>query len=120
MVIGKMLEKAGFNYEAVGEPKVALEKVNGTLYDLILMDYQLPGMVGSDIARIIRKNKNSSISETPILAMTASRKKEDIDDCLNAGMNGIVDKPTTIEVLKERIIKAVTDRKQSDQSKKAG
>ncbi|MDB2447237.1 response regulator [bacterium] len=113
IVLGKMLEKGGFTFKSTGTVQEALEEVNSEAYDVILMDYQLPGMVGSDVTRIIRKNKSPKIADVPVLAITASRKKEDIDDCLDSGMNGIVEKPTTIDRLREQILDALNSSDQT-------
>lgn len=78
---------------------IALEMVQTKKYDLILMDAQMPEMDGLDATRAIRKLENVEIKNIPIIALTASVHKADIDKCLDSGMNGFVPKPFTREEL---------------------
>jgi CheY-like chemotaxis protein len=114
MVFEKMLEKGGFKSTSVGTPQDALIQINSGKFHLVLMDFQLPGMSGSDITRIVRKNNNPKISTLPIMAITASRKPEDIQDCIASGMNGIIEKPTTIDKLKAEIEKALVKKSEDE------
>jgi signal transduction histidine kinase/DNA-binding response OmpR family regulator len=68
-------------------------------YDVILMDVQMPEMDGLDATRQIRMLDLPNAASIPIIAMTANVFKEDIDDCLAAGMNGHVGKPLDLEKL---------------------
>jgi signal transduction histidine kinase/CheY-like chemotaxis protein len=64
-------------------------------YDLILMDVQMPEMDGFEATRIIRELGG----ETPIVALTANVFQEDIERCLEAGMNDHIGKPLDFEEL---------------------
>ncbi|MCL1849779.1 MAG: response regulator, partial [Clostridiales bacterium] len=69
-------------------------------YDMIFMDIQMPEMDGYTATRKIRASGAYHAGEIPIVAMTANVFKEDIDKCIEAGMNGHVGKPLDIpEVL---------------------
>ena len=67
------------------------------------MDYNLPDELGSDTTRKIRSHNDEEIANTPVLAITASTKQEDFDDCIDSRMNGIVNSPTTAEKLEKQI-----------------
>ena len=62
-------------------------------YDLIFMDLQMPEMDGYEATRKIRSIGSPKALEIPIIAMTANVFREDIEKCLEAGMNGHIGKP---------------------------
>jgi CheY-like chemotaxis protein len=63
-------------------------------YDLVFMDVQMPEIDGLEATRIIR---NEIKIQPVIIAMTANAMKEDMDDCLNAGMDDFLSKPVKLE-----------------------
>jgi len=65
-------------------------------YDIIFMDVQMPEMDGFEATRRIRALNNTVAKTIPIVAMTANVFREDIEECLSAGMNGHVGKPLNI------------------------
>ena len=71
-------------------------------YELIFMDVQMPEMDGYEATRRIRASDISNSKTVPIIAMTANVFREDVEKCLEAGMNGHIGKPINIdEVMKE-------------------
>ncbi len=62
-------------------------------YDMIFMDVQMPEMDGYEATRTIRALDDSRAKTIPIIAMTANVFREDVDKCLDAGMNGHMGKP---------------------------
>jgi signal transduction histidine kinase/DNA-binding response OmpR family regulator len=66
-------------------------------YDMIFMDIQMPEMDGYDATRRIRALDVPSAKSVPIIAMTANVFKEDIEKCLETGMNSHVGKPVDFE-----------------------
>ena len=76
-------------------------------YSLILLDIQMPIMNGYEAARRIRALKNPDIASTPIVAMTANAFEEDREKSYEAGMNGHLAKPVSVETLMNTIYKFV-------------
>jgi PAS domain S-box-containing protein len=62
-------------------------------YEMIFMDVQMPEMDGYDATRSIRALPVPNAKTVPIIAMTANTFTEDIEKCLQAGMNGHIGKP---------------------------
>ena len=90
----------------------ALARLEKEKFDLVLMDIRMPGIDGYETTRRLRllKNENATI---PVIALTASVIRSDIQHCLEAGMNGYVPKPVSrtylAKVLHERL-KSIADR----------
>ena len=76
-----------------------LEKADNSYYAMILMDIQMPVMNGYDAATKIRRMKNQSKSQIPIIAMTANAFTEDKQMALDVGMNDHVSKPIDMNIL---------------------
>ncbi|MCC8084583.1 MAG: response regulator, partial [Clostridium sp.] len=68
-------------------------------YDAVLMDIQMPVMNGRDASRAIRALPDKVKRNIPIIAMTADAFAEDIQACLEAGMNGHAAKPIDMKKL---------------------
>jgi len=66
-------------------------------YEMIFMDVQMPEMDGYEATRCIRALSVPAAKTIPIIAMTANVFREDIEKCLESGMNGHVGKPLDID-----------------------
>ena len=102
-----ILEQSGLVLDRVEDGLACinrLSEVDADLYDLILMDIQMPNMNGYEATRRIRQFKNSKKASIPILAMTANAFEEDKKMAMDAGMNGHVSKPIDVNVLEKQIL----------------
>jgi len=92
-----------------GEQAVAMFIGAPDKYDLILMDVQMPKMDGYAATRAIRALNVPRAKTVPIIAMTANVFREDIERCLEAGMDAHIGKPIVfnemIAILKEYLYK---------------
>ncbi len=70
----------------------AIEKAEQALYDIILMDCQMPEMDGFEATKRIRAMAND-YSEVPIVAVTANTLPEDKEKCFKCGMDDFISKP---------------------------
>lgn len=89
----ELLQSAGAIVSVVYNGIEAVEAVKTQDFDIVLMDVQMPEMDGLTATRNIRNLDKPGIATLPILAMTANVLKQDIEDCLAAGMNNHIIKP---------------------------
>ena len=102
-----ILEQSGLVLDRVEDGLACinrLSEVDADLYDLILMDIQMPNMNGYEATRRIRQFENVKKASIPILAMTANAFEEDKKMAIEAGMNGHISKPIDVNVLEKQII----------------
>ncbi|MCK5686731.1 response regulator, partial [bacterium] len=99
MVAKRVLGKLGYSCDIAEHGAKAIEMLQETKYDLILMDCQMPIKDGYTTTEEIRAWSNSphdilkSSSLTPIVAMTANSSQEDQDRCMQCGMDHYLSKP---------------------------
>ena len=85
----------------------AFANVRSGDYQAILMDVQMPVMNGLEAARAIRCGNNPLGRTIPSIAMTANAFVEDVQDCLDAGMNAHISKPIDISALETILLETV-------------
>ncbi len=96
------LRKFGYEVEVVENGEQALAAHATGVYDVILMDCQMPGMDGYSAARAIRSREGDS-AHTPIIALTAFAMEGDRERCLEAGMDEYVSKPIDFTLLRRTV-----------------
>ena len=95
------VESMGHKADSVSSGERALDSLNERTYDLMILDWMLPGLSGIEVTRQIRKK--SSFKNIPILMLTAKSDPENIVEGLEAGVDDYVTKPFRPEVLRARI-----------------
>jgi two-component system, sensor histidine kinase and response regulator len=89
-----MLEQMGHRVDVVADGIQALQRLAVGSFDAVLLDCQMPGLDGFEVARRIRRGEAGAIDrEIPIIALTAHALREDRERCLAAGMNEYASKP---------------------------
>ncbi len=102
MVIDALLANLGYQVTIVGNGLEALAALRKQTFDLVLMDCQMPEMDGYETTRQIRAAAQPW-SDIAIIALTANAMKNDLDLCLQAGMNDYLTKPIRQEYLAETL-----------------
>jgi len=74
-------------------------------YDMIFMDMQMPEMDGLTATQHIRALDMAGAKEVPIIAMTANVFKDDVEKCLEAGMNDHIGKPINVDDMLKKLTK---------------
>ncbi len=104
-IVASMLESVQLVIDYAENGREAVNKFTQTpeLYDLIFMDVQMPEMDGYEATRTIRQMSLEEAKTVPIIAMTANVFREDIEKCLQAGMNDHIGKPLAYGELLEKL-----------------
>jgi len=97
-VASAMLVNLGYSVDIVADGAAAVAAAAATCYRAILMDCQMPVMDGYQATAQIRSLHGES-SRTPIVAVTASAMKSDVQRCLDAGMDDYLSKPVRLQAL---------------------
>ena len=94
-IVIALLEPTGLSIYCAENGAIAADMfiANPEKYEMIFMDLQMPEMDGYTATRKIRSHDSSWAKSVPIVAMTANVFMEDIDRCMEAGMNGHIGKP---------------------------
>ncbi|KAG0658907.1 hypothetical protein C6P46_005527 [Rhodotorula mucilaginosa] len=104
----RLLSKAGFSVESVGNGYEALEALERKRFDLVLMDNQMEGLDGLQTTIRIRQSNNPQVAHVKIIALTASALKGDRDAFLASGADGYLSKPVRAAVLESTILRTLS------------
>ena len=103
------LESGGFSVEAVETGEEGLEKAKAGHYQLILLDYNLPGINGSEVCRILRGEENTS--NIPIVFMSAKDEDKLAKITRDVGADGYITLPFEGKEFIEKITGYIKSRK---------
>ena len=101
MVTEGMLEQMGFEVRSARNGQQCLDICQEGLFDLILMDCNMPVMNGYDASRALRQQE--AMKDIPIIALTANALEHDKVRCLNNGMQDYISKPLDRKVLQAKL-----------------
>jgi len=104
-VIRGLLEQQGHTVCHVGNGLAALAELAHAGFDAVLLDLDLPGVDGFQIARLIRQREHAG-QRVPIIAVTARSGSEDETRARAAGMDGFLRKPLSGEQLADALVQA--------------
>jgi CheY-like chemotaxis protein len=99
----RLLEQMGYRADLASNGIEAVESLERQIYDVILMDVQMPEMDGLEATRIIRKL--TGVIQPHIIAMTANAMEGDREMCIAAGMNDYISKPIRINELVDALMR---------------
>ena len=112
-IVLTMLEPTGIGIDCAVNGADACEKfqANPDRYSMIFMDIHMPEVDGYEATRRIRAMADIPWArEIPIIAMTANVFREDIERCLEAGMNGHIGKPINFDILLQKLREGCTKK----------
>jgi PAS domain S-box-containing protein len=101
----RILEKAGYRVEIAANGQLAVEAAKSFLYDLILMDVQMPVLDGLKATKQIRDlERRKQAGRVPIIALTAHAIQGYREKCLECDMDDYVTKPLKKKILLEKVL----------------
>lgn len=106
-MLARQLEQLGYKADLARDGVEALRMWRGGDYALLISDCHMPEMDGYDLAREIRSAEAAAPARKPmpIIACTASALAEEGVQCIEAGMNGVMVKPVSLETLRKHLEK---------------
>lgn len=103
-IIKNLLRDLGFsNTHEADDGLTALPMLKNGDFDFLVTDWNMPGMSGIDLLRVVRAD--AQLSALPVLMVTAEAKRDQIIEAAQAGVSGYVVKPFTAAALQEKIEK---------------
>ena len=102
LVISKILEKAGHSATIVGNGQDALDKLESSKFDLVIMDMQMPVMGGIEAAKIYNFTVTPDL-RSPIIILTANATTEALRECESANIDAYLTKPIEAKALLKKI-----------------
>jgi len=102
-VLTSLMEDSGLNIDCAVNGKEALDMfaADPDKYDIIFMDVRMPIMNGYEATQNIRALDIPKAKDVPIIALTANMFNDDIEKCIDAGMNGHLGKPIDVNKVME-------------------
>lgn len=95
----RILEPLQMEIDTAENGKMALEKIQENVYDLVLMDHMMPVMDGVEAVKLLRTLEDGKYEQLPVIALTAGTDSETESLVKSAGMNDLVTKPIDAGVL---------------------
>jgi class 3 adenylate cyclase len=99
-MLSRQLSHRGYDTETAETGELALQALSRRKFDLILLDVLMPGLSGMEVLRKVRETM--SMSELPVIMITARDGSSDVVEALECGANDYVIKPIDLAVLLAR------------------
>lgn len=101
-IVRNLLKDLGYtNVDEAEDGAVALQKLNGSTFEFVVTDWNMPNMDGLTLLQTIRSTP--TLQHLPVLMVTAEAKKENIVAAAQAGASGYIVKPFTSATLAEKL-----------------
>lgn len=79
----------------------AKKELQNRKYDLIVCDWNMPGITGAELLQWIRKQDD--LKTIPFIMLTANNKRDAVVEAIKLGVNDFITKPTTIDVIAKKL-----------------
>ena len=116
-VLGSVLDRAGYGTTSAANGQKALERVESTMPDLILLDLMMPDMNGLDVCEILHSQPHTR--DIPIIMLTASTESRHLVSAFQSGALDYITKPYRVPELLARVKTHLQLKKYREQLQKA-
>jgi diguanylate cyclase (GGDEF)-like protein len=107
--LSRRLARRGYTVLTAESGPSALQMIGAHRVDAVLLDVMMPGMSGLETLRLLRESR--SVSDLPVIMVTAKDRAEDVVEALELGANDYVTKPIDFPIALARIRTQVTARR---------
>jgi len=107
VVTSRLLASTRMQIYSAANGKECLEMCHRRFFNVILMDYLMPDMDGSETLRQLRSQENGLCRETPVIALTATSRAEAENLQIGVEFDGYLEKPIRSDLLEEEILKCL-------------
>jgi DNA-binding NtrC family response regulator len=104
--LGLYFEGEGCHLLAVETAEEGVDALKKQNYDIVMVDYRLPGMDGLEFLKRIQKTKTLAMK----VLVTAYRNEEVVSEAANMGIHDFIEKPFTIKTIEESLSKLIEKR----------
>jgi CheY-like chemotaxis protein len=94
-------------YEAPDGP-AGLEQIRSTAPDVVIVDWQMPGLDGAGFVRIVRSPETFPFPDVPIIMLTGHGERSRVIEAIQIGVNEFLLKPVSSKALQERLVAVLT------------
>jgi len=102
-LLARILSTAGFSSTQAADGIEALQMLQAEPPSLLLLDFDMPGMDGTQVLKKLRRHRDAAIAQIPTIMLTRHGGEESEVLCLEAGADDFVTKPINQSVLRARI-----------------
>ena len=104
LVVEKLLSKTKVRIDFARSGRECLEKTKQKYYNLILMDYMMPGLNGASTLQAVRKQDNGLCKDSPVVVLSANVETESSRIAKEFGFDGFLTKPIDSKILEELVL----------------
>ncbi len=108
-ILHRQLTDIGFNtvVSAKDVPDALNQMHDSVNLDVIVLDLEMPEISGLTLLKAIREGKTRYSTNIPVLILTGHTERETVQKAIEIGINGYIAKPTSTNVLRSHLLKAI-------------
>lgn len=109
IITTKLLQETKMAIDTASSVDECLRKTKRRYYNLILMDYMMPGMDGGSLLAEIRKQENGLCKESDVVLLSANVFADKQNEYMEMGFDGLLEKPVEAAKLEEEVLRHIPD-----------